>query len=312
MLIYVAKRLLWVPILIIISTFFVFFMGSIAPGDPAELKLGNKATPERIEKLRNEMGLNEPLGSQYIKYMKNAIKGDFGESYAYSDKKVSEIIGPKLIVTLQLNLIGSILAIFIGLPLGFYSAKNHKTILDPLIVLSSLIIYAIPIFLTAPLLILFFAVYLNWVPASGWDGLFSYSAILPALTIGIPGSAIYIRHMRSSTLDIINQDYVRTAHSKGLRDFQINPKYIARNALLPIITLLGFTIAGIFTGSLIVELIFGIPGVARLSLDAIYQRDFPILTAFIMIGSVSLIVANLIIDLAYTLVDPRIRLSEKN
>ena len=227
-------------------------------------------------------------------------------------KKVSKIIGPKLIVTLQLNLIGSILAIFIGLPLGFYSAKNHKTILDPFIVLSSLIIYAIPIFLTAPLLILFFAVYLNWVPASGWDGLFSYSAILPALTIGIPGSAIYIRHMRSSTLDIINQDYVRTAHSKGLRDFQINTKYIARNALLPIITLLGFTIAGIFTGSLIVELIFGIPGVARLSLDAIYQRDFPILTAFIMIGSVSLIVANLIIDLAYTLVDPRIRLSEKN
>jgi len=312
MFIYVAKRLLWAPILIIISTFFVFFMGSIAPGDPAELKLGNKATPERIEKLRNEMGLNESLASQYIKYMKNAIKGDFGESYAYSDKKVSEIIGPKLIVTLQLNLIGSILAIFIGLPLGFYSAKNHKTILDPLIVLSSLIIYAIPIFLTAPLLILFFAVYLNWVPASGWDGLFSYSAILPALTIGIPGSAIYIRHMRSSTLNIINQDYVRTAHSKGLRDFQINTKHIARNALLPIITLLGFTIAGIFSGSLIVELIYGIPGVARLSLDAIYQRDFPILTAFIMIGSVSLIVANLIIDLAYTLVDPRIRLSEKN
>ena len=312
MFIYVAKRLLWVPILIIISTFFVFFMGSIAPGDPAELKLGNKATPERIEKLRNEMGLNESLASQYIKYMKNAIKGDFGESYAYSDKKVSEIIGPKLIVTLQLNLIGSILAIFIGLPLGFYSAKNHKTILDPLIVLSSLIIYAIPIFLTAPLLILFFAVYLNWVPASGWDGLFSYSAILPALTIGIPGSAIYIRHMRSSTLNIINQDYVRTAHSKGLRDFQINTKHIARNALLPIITLLGFTIAGIFSGSLIVELIYGIPGVARLSLDAIYQRDFPILTAFIMIGSVSLIIANLVIDLAYTLVDPRIRLSEKN
>ena len=312
MLIYVAKRLLWVPILIIISTFFVFFMGSIAPGDPAELKLGNKATPERIEKLRNEMGLNESLASQYIKYMKNAIKGDFGESYAYSDKKVSTIIGPKLIVTLQLNLIGSILAIFIGLPLGFYSAKNHKTILDPLIVLSSLIIYAIPIFLTAPLLILFFAVYLNWVPASGWDGLFSYSAILPALTIGIPGSAIYIRHMRSSTLNIINQDYVRTAHSKGLRDFQINTKHIARNALLPIITLLGFTIAGIFSGSLIVELIYGIPGVARLSLDAIYQRDFRILTAFIMIGSVSLIIANLVIDLAYTLVDPRIRLSEKN
>ena len=312
MFIYVAKRLLWAPILIIISTFFVFFMGSIAPGDPAELKLGNKATPERIEKLRNEMGLNESLASQYIKYMKNAIKGDFGESYAYSDKKVSTIIGPKLIVTLQLNLIGSILAIFIGLPLGFYSAKNHKTILDPLIVLSSLIIYAIPIFLTAPLLILFFAVYLNWVPASGWDGLFSYSAILPALTIGIPGSAIYIRHMRSSTLNIINQDYVRTAHSKGLRDFQINTKHIARNALLPIITLLGFTIAGIFSGSLIVELIYGIPGVARLSLDAIYQRDFPILTAFIMIGSVSLIIANLVIDLAYTLVDPRIRLSEKN
>jgi len=312
MLIYIARRILWTPVLLIISTFFVFFMGTVAPGDPAELKLGNKATPERIEKLRDEMGLNEPLSTQYIRYISKAAKGDFGESYTYSGKKVSTIIGPKLLVTLQLNLIASFLAIFIGIPLGFYAAKNHKTKLDPLIVLSSLIIYAIPVFLIAPLLILLFSVNLNWVPASGWNGIFSSSAILPALTVGIPGSAIYIRHMRSSTLDVINEDYVRTAYSKGLTNFQITTKHIIRNALLPILTLLGFSIAGIFSGSLIVEIIYGIPGVARLSLDAIFQRDFPILTAFVMIGSVSLIFANLIIDLAYTIIDPRIRLSGKN
>jgi peptide/nickel transport system permease protein len=139
--------------------------------------------------------------------------------------------------------------------------------------------------------------------------MFSTQVILPALTIGIPGAAIFVRHMRASTLEVIGQEYVRTAYSKGMSDFVVNYRHITRNALLPILTLLGFTMAGILGGSLIVELIYGIPGVSRLALDAIFQRDFPVMTAFVLIGAVMLVLANLVIDIAYTIIDPRIRLN---
>ncbi len=305
---YLSRRLLWTPILLLIASFFVFFMGNIAPGDPAELRLGNRATPEKIEKLRDEMGLNEPFIIQYIKFVKNALMGNFGESYVFQGKKVTELIKPRLLVSLQLNIAVSIVAISLGVPLGFYAAKKNGSWKDPAIVLTMLFLFAMPVFFTAPLLILLFAVKLSWVQASGWNGFFSPQIILPALTIGIPSSALFVRYMRASTLDVIGQEYIRTAKAKGLQNYIVNYRHIARNAMLPIITLLGFTIAGIFGGSLIVELIYGIPGISRLALDAIFQRDFPVLTALVLIGSTMLVIANLIIDIAYTFVDPRIRL----
>tara|TARA_B100000749_G_C18393425_1_gene451341 strand:+ start:204 stop:1058 length:855 start_codon:yes stop_codon:yes gene_type:complete len=283
-------------------------MGNIAPGDPAELRLGNRATPEKIEKLRDEMGLNEPFIIQYIKFVKNALMGNFGESYVFQGKKVTELIKPRLLVSLQLNIAVSLVSILLGIPLGFYAAKNNGSWKDPAIVLTMLFLFAMPVFFTAPLLILLFAVKLSWIQASGWNGFFSPQIILPALTIGIPSSALFVRYMRASTLDVIGQEYIRTAKAKGLQNYMVNYRHIARNAMLPIITLLGFTIAGIFGGSLIVELIYGIPGVSRLALDAIFQRDFPVLTALVLIGSTMLVIANLIIDIAYTFVDPRIRL----
>ena len=209
---------------------------------------------------------------------------------------------------MQLKIAASLVALSVGLPLGFYAAKRQGTKTDPTILISMLILYAMPVFFTAPFLILFFAVKLHWVPASGWNGMFSTQVILPALTIGIPGAAIFVRHMRASTLEVIGQEYIRTARAKGMSNFVINYRHVARNAFLPILTLLGFTLAGIFGGSLIVELIYGIPGVSRLSLDAIFQRDFPVLTALVLLGSLMLVLANLVIDIAYTIIDPRIRL----
>ena len=305
---YLSRRLLWTPVLLLIASFFVFFMGNIAPGDPAELRLGNRATPEKIEKLRDEMGLNEPFIIQYIKFVKNALTGNFGESYVFQGKKVTELIKPRPLVSLQLNIAVSLVSILLGVPLGFYAAKKNGSWMDPAIVLTMLFLFAMPVFFTAPLLILLFAVKLSWIQASGWNGFFSPQIILPALTIGIPSSALFVRYMRASTLDVIGQEYIRTAKAKGLQNHIVNYRHIARNAMLPIITLLGFTIAGIFGGSLIVELIYGIPGVSRLALDAIFQRDFPVLTALVLIGSTMLVIANLIIDIAYTFVDPRIRL----
>jgi ABC-type dipeptide/oligopeptide/nickel transport system permease component len=308
MLAYILRRLLWTPVLLLLAAFFVFFMGSVAPGDPAELRLGNRATPESIEKLREQMGLNDPLHMRYIRFIGNALQGDLGESYVFQGKKVTALIGPRLLVSLQLNIAAMLIALTVGLPLGFYAAKRQGTKTDPAIVISMLILYAMPVFFTAPFLILFFAVKLHWVPAAGWSGMFSTQIILPALTIGIPGAAIFVRHMRASTLEVIGQEYIRTAHAKGMSGFVVNYRHVARNALLPILTLLGFTLAGVFGGSLIVELIYGIPGVSRLSLDAIFQRDFPVLTAFVLLGSLMLVLANLVIDIAYTIIDPRIRL----
>ena len=308
MLVYILRRLLWTPVLLLLAAFFVFFMGTVAPGDPAELRLGNRATPERVDRLREQLGLNDPLPIRYMRFIGNALKGDLGESYVFQVKTVTSLIGPRLLVSVQLNIAASIVALSVGLPLGFYAAKRQGTKTDPTILISMLILYAMPVFFTAPFLILFFAVKLHWVPASGWNGMFSTQVILPALTIGIPGAAIFVRHMRASTLEVIGQEYIRTAHAKGMSNFVINYRHVARNAFLPILTLLGFTLAGIFGGSLIVELIYGIPGVSRLSLDAIFQRDFPVLTALVLLGSLMLVVANLIIDIAYTIIDPRIRL----
>ena len=294
--------------LLLLAAFFVFFMGTVAPGDPAELRLGNRATPERVDRLREQLGLNDPLPIRYMRFIGNALKGDLGESYVFQGKTVTSLIGPRLLVSVQLNIAASIVALSVGLPLGFYAAKRQGTKTDPTILISMLILYAMPVFFTAPFLILFFAVKLHWVPASGWNGMFSTQVILPALTIGIPGAAIFVRHMRASTLEVIGQEYIRTARAKGMSNFVINYRHVARNAFLPILTLLGFTLAGIFGGSLIVELIYGIPGVSRLSLDAIFQRDFPVLTALVLLGSLMLVLANLVIDIAYTIIDPRIRL----
>jgi len=308
MLVYILRRLLWTPVLLLLAAFFVFFMGTVAPGDPAELRLGNRATPERVDRLREQLGLNDPLPIRYMRFIGNALKGDLGESYVFQGKTVTSLIGPRLLVSVQLNIAASIVALGVGLPLGFYAAKRQGTKTDPTILISMLILYAMPVFFTAPFLILFFAVKLHWVPASGWNGMFSTQVILPALTIGIPGAAIFVRHMRASTLEVIGQEYIRTAHAKGMSNFVVNYRHVARNAFLPILTLLGFTLAGIFGGSLIVELIYGIPGVSRLSLDAIFQRDFPVLTALVLLGSLMLVLANLVIDIAYTIIDPRIRL----
>ncbi|MBT4126091.1 MAG: ABC transporter permease [Chloroflexi bacterium] len=308
MLAYIVRRLLWTPVLLALAAFFVFIMGTWAPGDPAELRLGNRATPDNIKRERERMGLNDPIPVRYFNYVGGVLKGDFGDSYHYQGRSVLEIVRPRLWVSMQLNIAALIVAVSIGLPLGFYAAKKQGTARDPAIVISMLVLYAMPVFFTAPFLILFFAVKLHWVPASGWGGFFSLQIILPALTIGIPGAAVFVRFMRASTLDVIGQEYVRTAHAKGMSNFVVNYRHVARNALLPVVTIMGFTMAGMFGGSLIVELIYGIPGAGRLSLDAIFQRDFPVLTAFVLLGAGMLVFANLIIDIAYTIIDPRIRL----
>ena len=308
MLIYISRRLLWTPVLLFVAGLFIFSLGSVAPGDPAELMAGQRADPEAIARIRDRLGLNDPFLVQYTRYAANALKGDFGESYRYRGRDVIELLGPKLRVSLELNIVSYLVTLLIGLPLGFWAAMRQGTWKDPTMTTFMLLVYALPVFFTAPFLILVFALWLDWIPVSGWSGMFSTHAILPAFTIGLPGGFVFMRYMRASTLDVLGQEYVRTAHGKGMGHMTVNRRHIARNALLPIVTILGFSLAGLFGGSLIVELIYVIPGVSRLALEAVFQRDYPVLTTLTLLGATMLAIANLVADIMYSLIDPRIRL----
>ena len=308
MLIYMSRRLLWTPVLMFVAGLFVFWLASFTPGDPAELMAGPRADPAAIARLRDRLGLNDPFMVQYTRYIANALKGDFGESYRYRGRDVLELLVPKLRVSLELNIVSYVVTLAIGLPLGFWAAMRQGTWKDPTSTTFMLLVYAMPVFFTAPFLILVFASWLDWIPVSGWSGMFSTQAILPAFTIGVPGAFVFMRFMRASTLDVLGQEYVRTAHGKGMGQMTVNRRHIARNALLPIITILGFSLAGLFGGSLVVELIYGIPGVSRLLLEAVFQRDYPLIMGMTLLGATMLAIANMVADIMYSVIDPRIRL----
>ncbi len=309
MLAYIARRLIWIPVLLTVVSLFVFLLGHYGPGDPVEVALGQHYTEERAERLRERRGLNRPLPVQYISYVGNALRGDFGDSFVVQGRSVSSLLGPKLWVSAQLFFAAMIISLGIGVPLGFYSALKQGTRTDPAIVGSALVLNALPVFLTAPVLIIVFSLRLGWVPVSGWGGFFDVRILMPAITVGIGGIAVFTRLMRASTLDVLGQDFVRTARSKGLGESVVRRRHIARNALIPILTVLGFSLAGMFGGSFITELIFGIPGVARFALDSIFARDFPVITALVLIGATMLVFATLLVDILYAVIDPRIRYS---
>ena len=308
MLKYIFKRIIWMPILLLMVSLIVFFLGVYGPGDPIEVQLGNNYDEESADRIREKMGLNDPVIVQWFNYVRKAVVGDFGESYVFKNREVSELLIPKLIVSAKLNIISFFIAIIIGTPLGFYAAVNNGNFKDPIVVIFSLVFYAMPVFFTAPFLILIFALQLDLVPAAGWGGVFDKRIILPALTIGVPGAAVFVRLIRSSMIEVLDTDYVKLARAKGVSESKVLWKHAFRNGMLPVVTIMGFSLAGLFGGSLIVEILYGIPGVGRISLDSVYSRDYPVIMAIVLLGSSALVVANLIIDFLYTLVDPRIEL----
>ena len=308
MLKYIFKRIIWMPILLLMVSLIVFFLGVYGPGDPIEVQLGNNYDEESADRIREKMGLNDPVFVQWFNYVRNAVVGDFGESYVFKNREVSELLIPKLIVSAKLNIISFFIAIIIGTPLGFYAAVNNGNFKDPIVVIFSLVFYAMPVFFSAPFLILIFALQLDLVRAAGWGGVFDKRIILPALTIGVPGAAVFVRLIRSSMIEVLDTDYVKLARAKGVSESKVLWKHAFRNGMLPVVTIMGFSLAGLFGGSLIVEILYGIPGVGRISLDSVYSRDYPVIMAIVLLGSSALVVANLIIDFLYTLVDPRIEL----
>jgi ABC-type dipeptide/oligopeptide/nickel transport system permease component len=304
---YILSRLMWIPFLLISVAFITFFLGRFGPGDPIEIMMGTKYDPIVAERIRSEMGLDRPIISQFGSYLKNTSQGDFGESLRYRGRSVSDLIGPKLIVSAKLSFVSLLISILIGLPLGFLIAHKQGTWIDPFIVTISVTFMSIPIMITIPALLWIGCLKTDLVPCSGWGGLFDKRIIIPALTMGIPGIAFMIRIMRASTLDVLGQDYIRTAKAKGLNFFTISNRHVLRNSMIPIVTILSFALAGILGGAFITETILGIPGIGRFSVESIFNRDYPVIMAITLIGAVAFILANLVADISYSIIDPRIR-----
>lgn len=304
---YIIRRLLWaIPVLFIIS-FTVFAMLRLAPGDPVEAQLGIRYQEEQAQRLREKYGYDDPIPVQYVKYLNNLARGDLGISTRHQTFSVSEIIWPKMWISARLGLIAMIISFTLGISAGIYAALARGTFLDPLTISFWLAIDAIPIFVAAPALMWLFALKLDLV-GLGWEGFTSVNIILPILILSLPGTAGIARFVRASVLTVVREDYVRTARAKGLRESTVVFTHIARNALLPLITVIGLSLPGLAGGSLILEQMFGIPGIGAESFDAVLAPDFDVILALVMIGSTLFVLANILIDLLYAVIDPRIRL----
>ena len=305
---YVLSRLAWLPVILLIVSFITFALGRFGPGDPVEILMGQYNDEQVIERIREQRGFNDPIFVQYGRYIKDVVRGDFGESFKYRGRTVSELLKKKMWVSAQLNIAAISLSLVVGIPLGLFAALRQGTLWDTGTVAFTLLGQSIPVFLTAPVVLLVFALKLDILPTHGWGGLFDTRVILPAAVMGVPGIAIITRLTRASTLEVISQDYIRTARAKGLSEFTLQRRHVLRNAMIPVITMLGFSLAGIAFTSFIVERFFGIPGIGNLFIESIFARDFPIINAVIIIGTTMFVAANLIVDLIYPWLDPRIRL----
>ena len=307
--VYAIKRLLWLPFLVIIVTFVTFAMLRLGPGDPVQIWLGQHQNDQVRERVRAKLGLDDPFIVQYVRYIESVVtRLDFGDSFKFRGKSVREVIGTRILVSMQLNLAAVIITLGVGIPVGLLAALHQGTGWDNVIVAIALAFQSLPVFITAPLLLLVFALHLDILPTSGWGGFFSPKIVMPAVVMGVPGIAIVVRLVRASVLDVVGQDYIRTARAKGLPETAVRYRHILRNALIPVTTSFGFILAGLTGGTFIVEIYFGIPGVGRLALEALNARDYPVLMAFSIISTTIFVFANLIVDLMYPYLDPRIRL----
>ena len=306
---HILRRLLWMPFLLGIVSAITFLLGTYGPGDPVQVMLGSKYDEVTAERLRDSLGLNRPVIVQYADYISNAMRGDFGESLRFRGRSVSSLLVSKMWVSFQVNLAAMVVSLSLGLPLGFWIAHRQGSWVDPASIALSLMLMSIPIMVSIPLVLWALCLKLHWVPCAGWGGLFDLRIIVPAITMGIPGIAGLARLMRASTLDVMGQDFIRTAHSKGIHPITVDYRHILRNAIIPIITILSFSLAGMLTTGFITERLLGIPGVGDFAIQSIFNRDYPVIMAFTLILSAAFVIANLLADIAYTFVDPRIRYS---
>ena len=309
---YLLKRTLVLIVTLIFVSIAVFSVLMVIPADPAQIILGIHATPEILEQLRHQMGLDRPAIIQYLSYMKNLAVGDLGYSMTYA-VSIRSLILSRLQVTIPLAMLSILFAVLLSIPMGTYSALHRNRSGDYGIMIFSQIGLAVPAFWAGLLLILLFAVTLQWFPAGGFQPWANYplkslqSLLLPAISLGLVRAAVLTRMTRSAMLEVLGEDYIRTARSKGLPEKIVVYKHAFRNAIIPIMTILGLQAGDLLAGAIIIENVFYLPGIGRLVFEAIGQRDLVVVQGVVLFIAFVIVVINFLIDVAYRCLDPRIR-----
>ena len=309
---YIVKRLLaTVPVLLVLVTF-SFLLVHLAPGDPAVAIAGHLATPAEVEQLRTAMGLHEPLPVQFVLWIGRLAQGDLGRSVLNNDA-LTTLIGQRFPVTFSLALLAEFIAIGVGIPLGLLAAWHWNTWQDRAVMIFAVLGFAVPSFWLGYNLIFLFSLRLGWLPPNGYhpvqDGAWPFlkSLLLPAFTDGIVVAALIARMTRSMLLEVLKNDYMRTARAKGLSERTVVLRHAMRNAALPVLTVIGISIANVMTGSVVVETVFSVPGMGRLFVQAVNNRDYPVVQAMVLLSGLVFILTNLAVDISYGFIDPRLR-----
>jgi peptide/nickel transport system permease protein len=312
MLSYFLRRILAaIPVMLVVALF-VFLLLRLSPGDPAAIIAGDMATPQQLAAIRETLGLNLPLHQQFFVWVGQLLHGNFSTSLM-APTPVLTMIGQRVEPTLSLALVAILLTILIAVPLGVLAAWKHGTWVDRLVMSSSVLGFSVPVFVIGYVLITLFAIELKWLPVQGFRSLadgfwpFAQRIVLPALTLSSVYIALVARMTRASMLEVIGEDYIRTARAKGLGERVVLYRHALRNAMIPILTVIGTGFALMISGVVVTESVFNIPGLGRLIVDAVLARDFPVIQAMILLTSGVYVVINLLIDLSYAVSDPRIR-----
>lgn len=310
--VFIIRRLILSILVIWIVTILSFLLMHIMTGDPAAIMLGAEASQEQINALRHELLLDQPLTTQYGHWLKNALTGNLGTSLKYQDK-VADLIAQRLPITIYLSFLALIISVVIGIAAGVFCAIRRGSILDSVITLLVNTGISLPMFWLGIIGIYLFGLKLGWLPIQGYTSPFSNlglsirKTIMPVICLAIPSIAVIARQTRSSMLEVIRQDYIKTAWSKGLRERVIVFKHALKNALIPIVTLIGLQLRIVVSGSVVVETVFNIPGMGRLLVNATFDKDFISVQAITLVIAIVVLLANLIVDISYGWFDPRIR-----
>ena len=309
---YVARRVAALVATLVFVSALVFVVVRVLPGDPAAIIMGTEGSPEAAARLREALGLNRPLAVQYVEWVGGALRGDLGRSIQY-DLPVGQLVVSRLPVTLPLALLAAAFMVLAAVPLGIYAATHHRRSGDYAAMILSQVGISVPQFWSGLLLILVFSVHLGWLRSGGFDGWSSgpgpalRSLLLPAIALGLFQAAVLVRATRSAVLDVLREDYVRTARAKGLSERRVVGSHTFRNALIPVVTVAGLQLGQLVAGAIVLESVFALPGLGRLALGAISARDLPVVQGVALFVASTIVVINFAVDLAYGVLDPRIR-----
>jgi len=301
---YLSRRVAAFVATLFVVSLLVFVVIRVLPGDPAQVIMGTEGNPEATARLRTSLGLDRPLVVQYVDWLAHAVRGDLGVSIQY-DVPVGRLIMSRLPVTLPLTLLAAAFMVATAVPLGLYAATHHRRVGDYVTMVISQLGISVPSFWAGLLLILAFSVHLGWAQSGGFGGW--RSLILPAIALGVFQAAVLVRATRSAVLDVMREDYVRTARAKGVPEGLVVVKHTLRNALIPIVTVAGLQVGQLLAGSIILESVFVLPGLGRLALGAITARDLPVVQGVTLFVASSIVAINFLVDLAYSALDPRLR-----